>query len=89
MQDPIFFVAIAWMTALFGAGVIVIVRASSMTVRVLALDTVTLILVALLVLLALNTRSYFFLDVALILALLTFVATLAAARYHGEGNPFA
>jgi len=49
-----------------------------------ALDTLTLVLVALLVLYAASGRSPYLLDAALVLALLSFVGTLAAARYFGE-----
>ncbi len=48
------------------------------------LDTLTLILLALLVLYGGSIRSPFVLDAALTLALLAFLGTLAAARYHGE-----
>jgi multicomponent Na+:H+ antiporter subunit F len=46
------------------------------------------IVIGLLALLSyLRDRSYY-LDASLALALLSFVATLAAARYYGEGGPF-
>jgi multisubunit Na+/H+ antiporter MnhF subunit len=52
--------------------------------RAHTLDTLTLILVALLVVYATGQRSSYYMDAALILALLAFLSTLVAARYHGE-----
>jgi multicomponent Na+:H+ antiporter subunit F len=40
--------------------------------------------VALLVVYATGQRSSYYMDAALILALLAFLSTLVAARYHGE-----
>jgi multicomponent Na+:H+ antiporter subunit F len=48
----------------------------------------TLILVALLILYADANRSPYYLDAALVLSLLAFLATLALARYHGERRIF-
>ncbi len=48
------------------------------------LDTLTLTLLALLVLYGDSISSPVFLDAAFILALLAFLGTLAAARHHGE-----
>ncbi len=76
------------MTVLLGVSVVAVIRARSTAGRILALDTLTLILVALLVLFADANRSAYYLDAALILALLAFVGTVAAARYHGERRIF-
>ena len=48
----------------------------------------TLILVALLVLYADANRTPYYLDAALVLSLLAFVATLVLSRYHGERRIF-
>lgn len=89
MQDIIFYIATIWMTGLVGVSIVLMMRTRSVATRILVLDTITLILVTLLVLFSINTRSYFYMDAALILALLSFVTTLAASRFYGEGNPFA
>lgn len=89
MHDIVTYFATVWMTGLVGVSIIVLRRARSIATRILVLDTITLILVSLLVLYSINTRSHFYMDAALILALLSFVTTLAAARFYGEGNPFA
>jgi multicomponent Na+:H+ antiporter subunit F len=85
----VLYVALAWTTLLLGASAVLVIRARSLMVRVLALDTFTLVQVALLVLFAHLTDSVYYLDAALLLALLAFVGTLAAARYHSEGRMFA
>jgi multicomponent Na+:H+ antiporter subunit F len=88
VQDFIFYLATVWMTALLGISIVVLVRARTVATRILLLDTLTLILVALLALFSLGTSSPHYLDAALILALLSFVAAIATARYYGEGSPF-
>lgn len=84
MHDLVFFLAIAWVTVLLVACVAAVVRLRTTAARILALDALTLILVALLVVYATGQRSSYYMDAALILALLAFLSTLVAARYHGE-----
>jgi multicomponent Na+:H+ antiporter subunit F len=84
----ILYIALAWTTLLLVVSAVLVIRAGSLMVRVLALDTFTLIQVALLVLFAHLTSSVYYLDAALLLALLAFVGTLAAARYYSEGRMF-
>lgn len=84
MHDLVFFLAIAWVTVLLVACAAAVVRLRTTAARILALDALTLILVALLVVYATGQRSSYYMDAALILALLAFLSTLVAARYHGE-----
>ncbi len=88
MHEVVFGAAAAWMTLLLGVSVVYVIRARSTMVRILALDTLTLILIAFLILFADATGSPYYLDAAVALALLSFVATVAAARYHSEGRVF-
>lgn len=88
MHEVVFYAAFVWMTVLLAVGVAAVIRLPSTAGRILALDTLTLILVALLVLYSDYQRSPYYLDAALILALLAFVGTLVAARYHGERRIF-
>ncbi len=76
------------MTVLLVVSVLAVIRMRSTAGRILALDTLTLILVALLVLFVDAFRTPHFLDAALVLSLLAFLGTLAAARYHGERKIF-
>ncbi len=88
MHEIVFYLAFVWMTILLVVSVAAVIRLPTTASRILALDTLTLILVALLVLYADATRSPYYLDAALILALLAFIGTIAAARYHGERRIF-
>lgn len=88
MHTIVFYAAAAWLIVLFGASTVAVIRAETVLSRVLALDMLVLILIALLVLVSDAERVPYFLDAALVLALLSFVATLAAARYESEGKLF-
>lgn len=56
--------------------------------RLQAIDTITTLLIGIIILLALVQGSSFVVDVALALAAFSFVATLAIARYLSEGRAF-
>ncbi len=88
MHEIVFYFAFAWMTVLLVVSVAAVIRLRSTAGRILALDTITLILVALLVLYADANRSSYYMDAALVLSLLAFMATLVLARYHGERKVF-
>lgn len=88
MHDLTFYVALVWLVALFSSLVIMTVRAKSGLVRVLLLDTLTLVTVALLVIYSVTTDSSYYLDAALVLALISFISVIAAARYHSERRLF-
>jgi multisubunit Na+/H+ antiporter MnhF subunit len=88
LHEIVFYVAVAWMTGLLAVGVAAVIRVRSTAGRILALDMLTLILVALLVLYADANRSPYYLDAALILALLAFIGAQVAARYHAARKIF-
>ena len=88
MHEIVFYLAFVWMTILLGVSVAAVILLPSTAGRILALDTLTLILVALLVLYSDAFRTSYYLDAALILSLLAFLGTVAAARYHGERKIF-
>lgn len=88
MHEVVFYVAVTWMTVLLTVGVVATIKLPLMGGRILTLDTLTLIVTALLVLYGTAERTSYYLDVALVLALLAFVGTLAAARYYGERKIF-
>lgn len=80
--------ALIWVALLLVAGGTALVRARDVLQRVIALDLLALIVIALLALLSyLRDQPYYF-DAAVALALLSFVATIATARYLGSGGPF-
>ena len=88
MHQIVFYLAFVWMSILLVVSAAAVIRLRSTAGRILALDTLTLILVALLVLYAAANRSPYYIDAALILSLLAFVGTLVLARYHGERKVF-
>ena len=88
MHEVVFYVALTWMTVLLIVGAVATIKLPLTGGRILALDMLTLILTALLVLYGTAERTSYYLDVALVLALLAFVGTLAAARYYGERKIF-
>ena len=74
----------AWATLLLVAGGLLLLRASGTLHRVLALDVLSTVLIIVLTTLSyLNDVSYY-IDAALALALLSFAATIVAARYVGR-----
>ena len=88
MHQIVFYLAFVWMTVLLVVSAAAVIRLRSTAGRILALDALTLILVALLVLYAAANRSAYYIDAALALSLVGFVATLVLARYHGERRIF-
>jgi multicomponent Na+:H+ antiporter subunit F len=86
VHEIVFYVAFVWMTVLLVVSAAAVIRLRSTAARILALDMLTLILAALLVLYA--NRSSYYMDAALILSLLAFMATLILSRYHGERKIF-
>jgi multisubunit Na+/H+ antiporter MnhF subunit len=88
MHESVFYLATVWIAGLLSIAVVLVVRERSPLVRVLALDMATLLLVAFLVLYSDSRQVSYYLEAALVLALLSFAATIAAARYHSEGKIF-
>ena len=87
-HEAVFLLGIGWMAVLLGLCVLLIARAATPARRILALDLLALVLVGLLALVAGEDERAYALDAALALALLSFVATVAAARYTGDRRPF-
>lgn len=87
-HETLFWIAIVWITVLLGVCLVLVITGPSVLVRVLAFDVASLMVVATLVLIAQERRSPHWMDAALILALLSFVGTIAAARYQSEGKIF-
>ena len=87
-HQAVFLAGILWLAVLLGVAVLSLGRAPTTTERLVALDAAVLVLIGLLGLVAGGGRRPYALDAALALALLSFVATLAAARYLGDRRPF-
>ena len=87
-HDLVFFAGIAWLAVLLAVTIAAIGRDGTTAERLVALDTAILMLIGLLGLVAAQSRRTYALDAALILALLSFVSTVAASRYLGDRRPF-
>lgn len=88
MHAIVFYAVTIWTVILFGVCIVLIIRAPLAITRILALDTLNLILIAILALVTSADNSTYYLDAALALALLAFVGTVAAARYYGHRRIF-
>ncbi|MET0227176.1 MAG: monovalent cation/H+ antiporter complex subunit F [Actinomycetota bacterium] len=87
-HQAVFLAGITWLAVLLGVAVLWIWRARTTAERLVALDAAVLVLVGLLGLVAGEEQRSYPLDAAGALALLSFVSTLAAARYLGDRRPF-
>lgn len=88
MHETVFYVAVLWMAVLgIGAGAKVLL-APTAGGRILALDTLIVVLIGLLVLWSNAEGVAYFMDAALMLAVLAFIGTLAAARFNSDGKLF-
>ncbi len=88
MHDVVYYGAMVWMTGLLCVCIGVVIRTHSAVVRILGFDALTLVIVALLILYSTTTESSYYLDAALMLALVSFVSTIVAARYYSERKVF-
>jgi multicomponent Na+:H+ antiporter subunit F len=88
MPDVVLAVALGWAALLLVAGGLLLLRAPDTLHRVLALDVLGAIVIALLAVLSYQREVSYYIDAALALALLAFTATLVAARYVRRGGPF-
>jgi multicomponent Na+:H+ antiporter subunit F len=80
-------VAVGWATLLVLAGGLLLLRADDALHRTLVLDVLGSIVILLLASFSYLRGVSYYLDAALALALLSFAATLVAARYVGRRDP--
>jgi len=88
IHEVVFYAASVWVAVLVMACAVLVLRARSTASRIVALDMLVLLVIGLLVLWSDAEGVPYFLDAALLLALLAFMGTLAAARFHGGGRLF-
>jgi multicomponent Na+:H+ antiporter subunit F len=79
-------IAFAWTTLLLLGGGVLLLRSQDTLHRILALDVLVAMVVALLAILSYLRNVSYYIDAALALALLSFTATLVAARYLLRGR---
>lgn len=56
--------------------------------RLQAIDTITTLLIGIIIVLAMLRQEWMFIDVGIALAALSFIATVALARYIADGKVF-
>ena len=83
MPGLVISIGAAWATLLLVAGGLLLLRSRDNLHRVLALDVLVMIVVALLTLLSYLRDVSYYIDAALALALLSFTATLVVVRRGG------
>ena len=88
MPDIVITIAVAWATLLVAGGGALLLRAPDTLHRVLVLDVLVAVVIMLLTVLSYLRDVSYYVDAALALALLSFTATLVAARYVTRGGPF-
>jgi multicomponent Na+:H+ antiporter subunit F len=81
-------IALGWATLLLVGGGVLLLRAPDALHRILALDVLVAIVIALLTILSYLHDVSYYIDAALALALLSLTATLVAARHVVRGGPF-
>jgi multicomponent Na+:H+ antiporter subunit F len=80
--------ALVWVTLLLVASGVTLLRARDVLQRVVALDLIAVVVIALLALLSFRWDVGYYFDAAVALSLLSFVSTVAAARHLASGGPF-
>jgi multisubunit Na+/H+ antiporter MnhF subunit len=80
MHDVVFVIAMLWLLALVGMLIAHAVRTRRLVDRVLALDSVVLVFVAALAVVGIEQGEPGYFDVAVVLAMLGFVQTVATVR---------
>ncbi len=88
MPELVVAIAAGWATLLLFGGGLLLLRAPDTLHRVLALDVLVAIVIVLLTILSYLRGVSYYIDAALALALLSFTATLVAARHVLRGRPF-
>jgi multicomponent Na+:H+ antiporter subunit F len=81
MPNVSFVIALAMLAVAAGLTFVRLVKGPTLPDRVIAIDLVGVLMVCLLVLMAGLTAQAAFLDVAMVVALISFVGTVAYARY--------
>ena len=85
MADSILNLALGIIMLAICLGLYRLVKGPSVVDRVIALDLLTLVSIALIVLIAHISGRYIYVDVALVYGLLSFLSVLAVARYLERG----
>lgn len=88
MHAPVFQLAVAWLVLLLVVNIVQLFRRGDAIEAVLAVEVSTMLVIAILVVHALETGERYYLDPALVIALLSFAETLVAVRFLAHGGIF-
>jgi multicomponent Na+:H+ antiporter subunit F len=88
MPTVVLIPALIWITLLLVGGGLVLIRARDVSHGLVALDMLAVLIISLLALLSYSRDEAHYFGAAVALALLSFVSTVATARYLGSGGPF-
>lgn len=88
MNGVVTTIGLVWVTVLLVAGGLLLLRSRDAFQRIVALDTLSVLVVCLLALLSYRRDEPYWLDAAVAISLLSLVASVAAARHLGSGGPF-
>ena len=88
MHEIVYYLAMIWLTGLLCACIWQVIRTPWGMARILGLDTLTLIVISLLIMYSTTKETSFYLDAALLLAFISFVSTIVLSRYHSEHKIF-
>ena len=87
MLDWIFIPVMAWHAVLLLLLLVHAVRSDALLTRLIAFDTASLVFLSALIVIAIERREAAYLDIALVLAMLVFVQTVAAGRLLEQRDP--
>jgi multicomponent Na+:H+ antiporter subunit F len=87
MPDPIIPIALTMLAVAAAIAFVRVLLGPTLPDRVVSVDLVGVLIVGIAVVAAAGTGVEAFLDVALVLALISFVGTVAYARYIERGGP--
>jgi len=85
MAESILNLAVIVIMLAIALGIYRLVKGPTVVDRVIALDLLTLVSIALIALIAHTTSRFIYIDVALVYGLLSFLSVLAVARYLERG----
>ncbi|MGE3510399.1 MAG: monovalent cation/H+ antiporter complex subunit F [Vicinamibacterales bacterium] len=81
MHAFVFYLSLVWLVGLLAVTVVLTVTRADSPSAILAVDTSSLVLIAILLLVTIWTGRPYATDVALMVGLLSFIQTIAAARF--------
>lgn len=81
MQDLVFYIAFPLLTIAISLAFLRLVRGPTLPDRVVALDLITTLVIGIIAIYAIATNEPVLLDLAIVLALISFLGTVAFAHY--------